>query len=338
VSKLAKKAANTRRRNAANKPSQSQDDNDQSSKQSNDDNQPSKQPSHGKMHRPTKQSHEEHVKAGKKGADSRWGKGSTGRSSGKQSGLQVQDEAKQAIEELSKDPKIQSLKEKQNGEREQEIKECQQLLQQAFMQSSKPHLALMMNPKGKNLIQVIRMEHRLVEQLGERLTSMLTQSGDQTDDAILGMAFNIMKLLSIHAACEEMVVYPMLKSKGHNALAKQALEEHTQMKSDLVELDTISNQQDQSEFLEKLQKCLDDTLHHVTEEEDSLLPLIESLNSQSEIDQMLVQFLEGHMKSPTRPHLDAPTEPPANIEKNVEVAKMDMQMDIDEGRFEIPAM
>jgi len=338
-----KKAAETRRR----KQSGASQDDDQSQSQEEDS---GKSSSHGKMHRPTEQSHEEHVEAGKKGAEARWGKDSTqhssqdnksgSQSSSKSSGKSSSkggDEAKSLMDKLSKDPKIQQLKEKQNAERDQEIKEGTQLLQQALKQSSKPDLALMMNPKGKNLIQVIRAEHRLVEQLGEQLTSMLKQSDNKSNDIALGMAFNIMKLLSIHAACEEMVLYPMLNEKGYQALCKHALEEHLEMKRDLLELDRLSGQLDKSEFMEKLQKCLEDTLHHVTEEEESLLPLCESLLSQAEMDQLLTQFLEGHMKSPTRPHLDAAAEPPSNLKENPILAKTDMQMDIDEGRFEVPA-
>jgi len=333
-----KKAAETRKRNAA-KNSQSQDD--EGASKSQDDDSSSKQSSHGKMHRPTEQTHEEHVEAGKKGAEARWGKGSTDesssdKSSNKKSNKKGQDAAKKLMDELSEDPKIQELKDKQNGERDAEIKECQQLIQQALKQSSKPDLSLMMKPQGKNLIQVIRAEHRLVEQLGEQLTAML-QDSDEINDIALGMSFNIMKLLSIHAACEEMVVYPMLKAKGHDALVEHALEEHTEMKRDLVMLNDLFGQADQvSEFMNKLQKCLEDTLHHVTEEEESLLPLIESLNSDAELEKLLVQFLEGHLLSPTRPHLDAAAEPPQNIETNPQIAKQDMQMDIDEGRFEIP--
>ena len=69
---------------------------------------------------------------------------------------------------------------------------------------------------------------------------------------------------------------------------------------------------DQPGYDAQLMKALQDTLHHVQEEEGELLPEIKAKSSPEELEQMRTEFLRAHAMAPSRPHPSAPTNPPAN--------------------------
>ena len=80
---------------------------------------------------------------------------------------------------------------------------------------------------------------------------------------VVGIAHNIIKLLSIHAVCEEAALYPWMRKnlpKG-NELVEHAIHEHQEIKEDLYKLDSMTI--DQPGYDATLVKALQDTQHHV---------------------------------------------------------------------------
>jgi len=211
-----------------------------------------------------------------------------------------------------------------SGNRQAEIAEVTAMLTKAG--DLRVDLSLLMDPTGKNVIEVIRLEHRLVELLGEKFYQ------SKSNDERQGIANNIIKLLSVHAACEEMVLYPFLKLKGESDLVQHALDDHTQVKKDLESL--IEMKIEDENFEMKLQAALDDTLTHVKEEEEGLLPFIEKISTADELMQLALQFTAAHDIAPTRPHSKAPNEPPANKNVNEESAASDKELDKQDARFQ----
>jgi len=146
-----------------------------------------------------------------------------------------------------------------------------------------------------------------------------------------GIAHNIIKLLSIHAACEEMVLYPFMKAKLPNgpAMVQHALAEHSQLKEDLYALDNMLV--GQSHFDERLTKALNETLQHVQEEETDLLPALRGVMDQNELQRLTEEYVAAHQMAPSRPHPEAPNQPPENRHANAVAHAEDAGRDA--GRF-----
>lgn len=186
-------------------------------------------------------------------------------------------------------------------------------------------LSKTLNPEGKDIVQIIVEEHRLVDALAERYQVETDPKQKQ------GIAYNIIKLLSIHSACEEASIYPFMRRNlpGGEALVEHAIKEHLDIKNDLYKLDQMSL--GDAGYDETLRKVVADTQHHVKEEETDLLPTLKSKSSADELEQMRTEFLRAKMIAPSRPHPSAPTDAPQN--KVVNAATMPIDAMRDAGRF-----
>ena len=127
------------------------------------------------------------------------------------------------------------------------------------------------------------------------------------------------------------MVYPHLKAKGGNfkAMVDRALNEHLQLKKDLYDLDSMTY--GQAGFDAKLEKVLNETLEHVKEEENEMLPALEKSSTPDELKQLAKDFVSAKTMAPSRPHPDAPNEPPANKVANIATVPLDAARDV--GRF-----
>jgi len=188
-----------------------------------------------------------------------------------------------------------------------------------------PDLSKTLDPTGKSVFDVIIDEHRLVE----KLYAGFQQGAENADKQII--VHNLIKLLSMHAACEEMALYPVMKTKLPNGpqLVQHALAEHLQVKRLLFDLDNMLV--GQSGFDDKVHECLKDVLQHVKEEETDLLPSLQQACTPAEVTEVTAMYLSVKNCAPTRPHPDAPNEPPTNKAANIHALSMDSVRDA--GRF-----
>jgi len=186
-------------------------------------------------------------------------------------------------------------------------------------------LSKSLDPRGKDLFSLIIEEHRLVEKLGQSYYQSTNAHEKQ------GIAHNMIKLLSIHAACEEMVLYPFMRVKLPDgpAIVQHALNEHQQLKQDLYILDNMMV--GQAHFDERLTKALNETLEHVKEEERDFLPKLRSAMDQNELQKLTEEFVAAHEIAPSRPHPEAPNTPPENRHINAVAHTEDAGRD--QGRF-----
>jgi len=182
-----------------------------------------------------------------------------------------------------------------------------------------------LDPTGLDVVEIIIMEHRLVDALYERFQS------ERSDKERQGCAHNIIKLLSIHSVCEEAALYPWMKKNlpEGEKLVNHAIKEHQEIKDDLYALDSSSL--GDAGYEAKLARVMKDTQHHVEEEESDLLPTIKRKASKEELDYITQQFISAKSMAPSRPHPSAPTEPPQN--KVVAAATMPVDAVRDMGRF-----
>jgi len=181
--------------------------------------------------------------------------------------------------------------------------------------------------KDKDIVTILRSEHDLVSSLYKKFSS----TSNKTEK--YSIAYNIIKLLSLHAAKEEMALYPMLKSKFPNGekIVAHALDEHTGVKKDLYELDQNMNSMSMSEMETKLGKCVADVEHHVQEEEEQIITKLSKYLTPDEMTKLRDDFVSALSISPSRPHPDAPNTPPQN--KVINAATMPADAARDAARF-----
>jgi iron-sulfur cluster repair protein YtfE (RIC family) len=131
-----------------------------------------------------------------------------------------------------------------------------------------------------NVIELLKADHEKVAELFEQFKA--NEDGDN------GKLFTKIKAeLDVHAHVEETVFYPKMKADGNEELQKlvlEGVEEHRQMKMFLRELAAL---QDESEkFNPKLKVLVEDTEHHVEEEEEEMFPLVEAQFDAAQLDEL----------------------------------------------------
>jgi iron-sulfur cluster repair protein YtfE (RIC family) len=117
--------------------------------------------------------------------------------------------------------------------------------------------------------EMLKEDHRRVDRLFQKVKN--TPKGEH-----LALFEQIKAELDVHAHIEETAFYPVLLKKGKKDLqdiTREGIEEHAQAKMFLAEIDgtTLRNKQ----YEAKLKVLMEDIEHHVTEEEDTMFPMVE---------------------------------------------------------------
>ncbi|MFT3914762.1 MAG: hemerythrin domain-containing protein [Anaeromyxobacteraceae bacterium] len=160
--------------------------------------------------------------------------------------------------------------------------------------------------------QVIERDHREVERLLKTLERAQRSSTDGEGAAALeGPTRELVRELSLHAVIEEQFLYPALRELGQPDAVVDALEEHHAVKVLLSELEALPHGSER--WRSKYRLIAREVRRHVEEEERELLPRLErGLDEQRR--QALGDSLERARRvAPTRPHPEAPEEPPGNF-------------------------
>jgi len=180
---------------------------------------------------------------------------------------------------------------------------------------------------NKDIVTILRSEHNLVTSLYQKFES----SNDTVEK--YSIAYNLIKLLSLHAAKEEMALYPIILEKFPNGqqIVEHALKEHLQVKQDLYELDQNMNSYSMSQLAAKLGKAVEEVEHHVQDEEEQIMSKLPKYLTPQEMIQARDDFNSALSISPSRPHPDAPNTPPQN--KVVNAATMPADAARDAARF-----
>ncbi|WIA30568.1 hypothetical protein OEZ86_000651 [Tetradesmus obliquus] len=164
-------------------------------------------------------------------------------------------------------------------------------------------VASIATPVSMNLLHLIVLDHNCVRAMYDAYKSPAVSL-----DAKQLLAWDMIMALSSHAAKEEMVVYPVVRSTLGAAAADQLLGEHAGMKSMLATLDTMAVSD--PSFDMQLRGTMDATMAHMQEEEAGLLPQLAAvLNAETQL-QLGIQFEAAKVRAPTRPHPEAANLPP----------------------------
>lgn len=117
--------------------------------------------------------------------------------------------------------------------------------------------------------ELLKAEHDKVEELFAQV--------EATDESKHEALFvKIKDALDPHAHIEETIFYPKMIADGDEELksiVKEGIEEHRQMKMFLKEIASLTK--DADKFEAKLKVLMEDTRHHVKEEEGEMFPMVE---------------------------------------------------------------
>jgi hemerythrin superfamily protein len=162
-----------------------------------------------------------------------------------------------------------------------------------------------------NAITLLKNDHKTVEDLFKRFE----KAGPRAHKTKKDIVERIVRELSIHAAIEEMVLYPAIREAAENGdldkMVLESLEEHHLVKWVLWELERMTP--DDERFDAKVTVLIENVRHHVKEEEQELFPQVNKVYGRAQLAD-LGEAMESLKKTaPTHPHPRSPDEPPGNL-------------------------
>ncbi|MGB6058722.1 MAG: hemerythrin domain-containing protein [Microthrixaceae bacterium] len=158
-------------------------------------------------------------------------------------------------------------------------------------------------------ITQLKDDHAKVEKLFKKYE-------DTTDRAVKTrrkLVDQMIEELSVHAAIEEQVFYPISRVLSDEAEEQtlESLEEHHLVKIVLAELTKL--EPDDERFHPKVTVLMENIRHHVEEEENDLFPMVRQAFGRNDMSDLGDALSEARRLAPTRPHPGAPDTPPANL-------------------------
>lgn len=157
-------------------------------------------------------------------------------------------------------------------------------------------------------ITLLKDDHRTVEQLFKRFE----QAGDRAHVQKRQIVDRIIEELSVHAAIEEQVFYPVVRAAVPTTedIALESLEEHHIVKwtlSELVELDPTDER-----FDAKVTVLMENVRHHIKEEERDFFPKVRDRLGRNELSELGQALADAKKSAPTKPHPRMPDAGPVN--------------------------
>jgi hemerythrin-like domain-containing protein len=169
-------------------------------------------------------------------------------------------------------------------------------------------------------IELLTTDHGEVDQMFAQLESL--PDGQQKEDLVR----EVIKELSVHAAIEEQILYPVMRRSLNDGDSKveEAIDEHQKVKETLAAIERTDSSAQRQQHLQAL---MNDVRHHVKEEERELFPELRAAVSEQELRQIGSELAAAKKMAPTHPHPDAPNTPPGNLVGGVAAAVMDKARD-----------
>ena len=126
------------------------------------------------------------------------------------------------------------------------------------------------------------------------------------------MVDKIIEELSIHAAVEEQLFYPVTRATVPETedIALESLEEHHIVKWVLSELDDMSPEDER--FDAKVTVLMENVRHHVKEEEEEYFPKVRDELGRNALSDLGEAMAAAKAVAPTHPHPRSPDTPPGN--------------------------
>jgi hemerythrin superfamily protein len=165
------------------------------------------------------------------------------------------------------------------------------------------------SPSSTDAIAFLKADHREVE----KLFKDFEKTGERAHQSRRKLVEGMIRLLSQHAAIEEQVFYPAVRSAVPAAKSEvlESLEEHHIVKWLLSELAGMDPADER--FGAKVTVLTENVRHHVREEEGELFPEVRSEMGRKALVELGGALKKAKRTAPTRPHPRSPDEPPGNV-------------------------
>jgi hemerythrin superfamily protein len=157
-------------------------------------------------------------------------------------------------------------------------------------------------------ITLLRNDHKTVEGLFRRFE----KAGDGAHVEKRAIVDRIIEELSVHAAIEEQVFYPVARATVPDTedIALESLEEHHIVKWVLSELDGLDPAAER--FDAKVTVLIENVRHHVEEEEGEFFPKVRAELGRKALGDLGQALADAKTIAPTHPHPRSPDVPPGN--------------------------
>jgi hemerythrin superfamily protein len=172
----------------------------------------------------------------------------------------------------------------------------------------------------QNAIELLTADHAAVEGMFRQIESEVQ---GEARDRVVG---DIVRELSIHAAIEEQVLYPVMRKAlpDGETHVHQAIEEHQQVKETLAAIEKTDAAGEREPLLVQL---IGNVRHHVDEEETELFPKLQASVGRQELQELGAKLAAAKKMAPTHPHPHLPNTPPGNIVGGAAAALIDKARD-----------
>ena len=181
-------------------------------------------------------------------------------------------------------------------------------------------------------IALLTRDHQEVDRLFKQFEKLTDRAQKSKQKLVMKM----IRELAIHAAIEEMLFYPAVRTAALKASTRagekaaddvlEALEEHHIVKWTLSELEKMSPEDERYDA--KVTVLMEMVRHHVEEEQDELFPRARKLLGAKLLEELGTRMEKAKKIAPTRPHPRAPDSPPGNLVTGTMAAVMDRGKDM----------
>jgi hemerythrin superfamily protein len=146
------------------------------------------------------------------------------------------------------------------------------------------------------ITELLTRDHREVDELFRRYNL------SEREDSIEDLTGKIIHELSVHAAVEELFVYPLIRAKvdGGKEAADHAIEEHQQAKRLLTDIE--KSEPADTEHQEAMRSLIATVRDHVAEEEDEVFPALRAQTGDELREQVGAVVEKAKVAVPTHPH------------------------------------
>lgn len=172
------------------------------------------------------------------------------------------------------------------------------------------------------IIELLTNDHREVDELFRRYH--LSERAESIEE----LTKQIVHELSVHAAVEELFVYPLIRATvdGGGELADHAIEEHQEAKRHLADLEKL--EAGSTEHGKAMEELIESVRHHVEEEENEVFARLAEAASETVRTNVgaVVQKSKGLV--PTHPHPLVPGNATAQLMAGPWAAAVDKVRDL----------
>lgn len=178
-------------------------------------------------------------------------------------------------------------------------------------------------PKSQDALTLLKEDHRAVGKLFDQFTELTpraTKTGAKLRDKIV-------RELSIHAAVEQQVLYPIIRELAPDLepMVLEGLQEHEIAERLLADVEKLDPED--TWFHPKMNVLIEMTRHHIKDEEKELFPEVRKHLDRSQLVDIGDALATAKKTAPTRPHPHTPNEPPFNAVGDLAMGVVDRVRD-----------